>query len=194
MKLRKILCVLMISTIIGAVGCSREETPIIVVPEAQADTVKSGEVYFLNFKPEIAQAYQEIADVYREETGIVINVVTPSFYEDSLKSALVSDDTPPTIFQINGDVGYETWKNFTADLKDTELYQMLEDKNLAITDGDGVYGIPYTIEGYGIIYNDEIMQNYLTLPNKAVNISSMEEVNSYSIFEAVVEDMVCCGN
>ena len=35
------------------------------------------------------------------------------------------------------------------------------DKSLAITGEDGgVYGIPYVVEGYGIIYNDAIMQKY----------------------------------
>ena len=42
---------------------------------------------------------------------------------------------------------------------------------MAITDGDGVYGIPYAVEGYGIIYNDAIMKKYFALPDKAVDIS-----------------------
>ena len=37
---------------------------------------------------------------------------------------------------------------------------------MAITDGDGVYGIPYAVEGYGIIYNDAIMKKYFALPDK----------------------------
>ena len=72
----------------------------------------------------------------------------------------------PTIFQINGPVGYQSWKDYCLDLKDTELYNHLLDKSLAVTSGEGVYGIPYAVEGYGIIYNDEIMQKYFALSNK----------------------------
>ena len=64
----------------------------------------------------------------------------------------------PTLFNINGPIGYQTWKNYCADLKDSQIYEWLADKDMAITDGDGVYGIPYAVEGYGIIYNDAIMK------------------------------------
>ena len=77
-------------------------------------------------------------------------------YEETLKSEIAKDDAP-TLFQINGPVGYQNWKEYTADLKDTELYKHLLNEDLAIKDGDGVYGIPYVEEGYGIIYNQKIM-------------------------------------
>ena len=48
-------------------------------------------------------------------------------------------------------IGYSNWKNFCLDLRDTELYTWQLDKGIAITSGDGVYGIPYVVEGYGII-------------------------------------------
>jgi raffinose/stachyose/melibiose transport system substrate-binding protein len=75
------------------------------------------------------------------------------------------------------------------DLKDTKLYSYLSDKSLAVTEGEGVYGIPYVVEGYGIIYNDAIMKKYFALPDKAVSISSTTEINNYDTLKAVVEDM-----
>ena len=76
-------------------------------------------------------------------------------------------------------IGYSNWKNFCLDLRDTELYTWQLDKGIAITSGDGVYGIPYVVEGYGIIYNDAIMQKYFALSSKAVSFSSMEEVDNF---------------
>ena len=35
-----------------------------------------GEVYFLNFKPEVDQVWQDIAKAYTEETGVAVKVVT----------------------------------------------------------------------------------------------------------------------
>lgn len=148
------------------------------------------EIYFLNFKPEIAEVYERVAEAYEQETGVAVKVVTAAAgtYETRLRSEIVKSD-PPTIFQINGPVGYQNWKEYTADLKDTKLYSYLSDKSLAVTSGDGVYGIPYVVEGYGIIYNDAILRDYFALPDKAVDISSAEEINNFATLKAVVEDM-----
>ncbi len=151
---------------------------------------KAGEIYFLNFKPEIASIYDEVAAAYKAETGVTVNVVTAASgtYEQTLRSEVAKSDAP-TIFQINGPVGYQSWADYCLDLKDTELYSHLSDKSLAVTSGDGVYGIPYVVEGYGIIYNNAIMEKYFALPNKKVSISSAEEINNFDTLKAVVEDM-----
>ena len=144
---------------------------------------KTGSVYYLNFKPEVAEIWEEIADTYTKETGVDVRVITAASgtYEQVLQSEIAKREAP-TLFQINGPIGYETWSKFCLDLKDTELYDHLLDKS-------GVYGIPYVVEGYGIIYNDSIMKKYFALPDKAVSISSAEEINNYDLLKAVVEDM-----
>lgn len=147
-------------------------------------------VYYLNFKPEAADTWEEIAEAYTQETGVEVKVLTAANgnYEQTLKAEIAKRDAP-TLFQINGPVGYETWKNYCADLSDTELYSMLIDKEMAVSDGSSVYGIPYVVEGYGIIYNDEIMQKYFSLPGKGTSFSSMDEVNTYQKMQQLVEDM-----
>lgn len=147
-----------------------------------------GEVYFLNFKPEVADVYQKIADEYKAETGVTLKVVTAASgtYEQTLKSEIAKSD-PPVLFQINGPVGYAAWKDYTADLKDTQLYQHLTDKTMAVTDGTGVYGIPYVVEGYGIIYNNAIMTKYFA--SAGAKAKSMDEINNFATLKAVVEDM-----
>lgn len=146
------------------------------------------EIYYLNFKPEIAEVYEEIATSYEEETGVKLNVVTAASgtYEQTLKSEMAKKDAP-TLFQINGPKGYANWKDYTKDLKNTELYKHLSDKSLAVTDGEGVYGIPYVVEGYGIIYNNAIMEEYFATPG--AKATSMDEINNFATFKAVVEDL-----
>lgn len=148
------------------------------------------EIYFLNFKPEIASVYEKIAEEYKEKTGVTVKVVTAASngYEQTLTSEIAKSD-PPTIFQVNGPVGYRSWADYCADLKDTALYSFLSDKSLAIKDGDSVYGIPYVVEGYGIIYNEEITDKYFALKDRATSFSSMDEINSFSKLKALVEDM-----
>lgn len=147
-------------------------------------------VYFLNFKPEIADIYKEIAKKYEAEKGVKVKVVTAASntYETTLKSEIAKSDAP-TIFQINGPVGYQSWAKYCKDLKDTKLYDYLSDKSLAIKNGDGVFGIPYVVEGYGIIYNNAIMEKYLALKDKAVSISKAEEITSFKLLKEVAEDM-----
>lgn len=158
--------------------------------EVSADTEKVDEIYFLNFKPEIAEIYDKVAADYEAETGVKVKVVTAASgtYEQTLKSEVAKSD-PPTIFQINGPVGYESWKDYCVDLKGTKLYSYLTDPTLAVTSGEGVYGIPYVVEGYGIIYNKAIMEKYFALSNKATEVASMEEINNFETLKAVVEDM-----
>lgn len=153
-------------------------------------TSGKGEVYYLNFKPEIAEIYEEIGKAYEKETGNKLKVVTAASgtYEQTLKSEIEKSDAP-TLFQINGPRGYANWKDYCLDLKDSEIYKHLADKNLAVTVNGGVYGIPYVIEGYGIIYNNAIMEKYFALSGKATEFKSMDEVNSFAKLKAVVEDM-----
>ena len=148
------------------------------------------EIYYLNFKPEIADIYKEIATAYEKETGVKVKVVTAASdsYETTLKSEIAKTDAP-TIFQINGMVGYTAWKNYCLDLKDTKIYSYLLDKDMAIKDSDGIYGIPYVVEGFGIIYNNEIMEKYFALKDKAVSITSAQEIKNFSLLKAVVQDM-----
>ena len=151
---------------------------------------KDADIYFLNFKPEVASVYDKIARAYEDETGIKLRVTTAASgtYEQTLKSE-ISKKEAPTIFQINGPKGYAAWKDYCADLSDTELYQHLTDKSSAIRDGEAVYGIPYVVEGYGIIYNEDITDKYFALQNRATSVESMEDIRSFETLKAVVEDM-----
>lgn len=155
-----------------------------------ATASKAKEIYFLNFKPEIAEVYNSIAKDYEKDTGVKVKVVTAASgtYEQTLKSEIAKSDAP-TIFQINGPVGYQNWKDYCANLKDSKLYSYLTDKNLAVSSNGGVYGIPYVVEGYGIIYNDAIMKKYFALSDKAVPISSSADIKNFDTLKKVVEDM-----
>ena len=147
-----------------------------------------GSVYYLNLKPESEEQWKKIAEDYEKETGVKVKVVTAASgtYEQTLKSEIAKEDAP-TLFQINGPVGYQSWKDYCLDLKDTELYNSLLNKDMAVKDGDGVYGIPYVEEGYGIIYNAAIMNKYFELDG--AKVKSMDEINNFDKLKEVAEDM-----
>ena len=171
-----LLCAVMAASMLT--GCGNADNATATTPatdnktdaaattEAAEKTAEAaGSVYYLNFKPEVDEVWQKLAKEYTEETGVPVKVVTAASgtYEQTLMSEIANKEAS-TLFQINGPIGYQNWKDYCADLKDTDLYSWLMDKSLAITGEDGgVYGIPYVVEGYGIIYNDAIMQKYFAL-------------------------------
>lgn len=167
--------VLSLSSVMLLASCRRDETLTI---------------RYLNFKPESAAIYKELAKAYEEETGVrvIVDTAANNEYESTLTSKMSTDEAP-TLFQINGPRGYANWKDYCADLSDTELYKHLTDKSLAVTSGGKVYGIPYVVEGYGIIYNAAITDKYFALKNRDTTFTSMDEINNFEKFSALVEDM-----
>ncbi len=194
-----LLCASMVASLLTGCGATETEAPATenksteaaVSTEAKADDTANaaGQVYYLNFKPEVSEVWESLAAKYTEETGVPVKVVTAASgtYEQTLMSEIANAEAP-TLFQINGPIGYQNWKDYCADLKDTELYSWLLDKSLAVTGEDGgVYGIPYVVEGYGIIYNNAIMEKYFAMDG--AKAASMDEINNFETLKAVVEDM-----
>ncbi|WP_294431344.1 ABC transporter substrate-binding protein [uncultured Treponema sp.] len=151
---------------------------------------KAASVRFLNFKPEVTEQYKQLAAEYEKQTGVKVIVETAAnnSYEQTLMSKMATKEAP-TLFQINGPKGYARWKDYCADLKNTELYKHLSDKSIAVTADGGVYGIPYAIEGYGIIYNKALTDSYFALPSKETSYSSMDEINTFAKLKEIVADM-----
>ncbi|MDR2444394.1 MAG: ABC transporter substrate-binding protein [Spirochaetaceae bacterium] len=148
-------------------------------------------VYFLNFKPETDKEWNEAAALFTDETGIPMKVVTAASgtYEQTLR-AEISKAKPPTLFNLNGPIGMHNWQGYTADLKNSAIYGWLGDKGLAIGEDGKIYGIPYAIESYGIIYNDAILRKYFALPSRAVkDIDDASGINNFAKLKAIAEDI-----
>lgn len=140
-----------------------------------------GSVYYLNFKPEADAQWQELAQIYEEETGVEVTVVTAASgqYETTLKSEMGKSEAP-TLFQVNGPVGLASWKDYCADLSDTEIYKQLTSEDFALKDGDKVAGIGYVIESYGIICNKKLL---------AEAGYSVDDIKSFADLKNVAEDI-----
>jgi len=149
----------------------------------------TGKVYYLNFKPEQADDWVALAKQYTEETGVQVDVQTAASgtYETTLKSEMAKSEAP-TLFQVNGPVGLQTWKDYAADLSDTEIYAQLNDQSIALTNDDGnPVAIPYVMETYGIIYNKAILEDYIK--TDGAKVTSVDEITSFDTLKSVVEDI-----
>ena len=65
----------------------------------------------------------------------------------------MAKDEAPTLFQVNGPVGLNNWRDYCYDLSGSAVYGELTSDGYALMDGDSVAGIAYVIESYGIIVN-----------------------------------------
>ncbi len=175
--MKKILSVLLVLLAMGTlfVGCSKDDATT---------------VYFLNFKPEVAEIYEnEVIPAFEAANpGYKLKVETAASgtYEQRFNSEVAKSE-PPVIFQVNGPVGLNNQKNSVADLTSTDFYKILGDKSMALKLDDKVAAIPYAVEGYGIIYNNAIMNKYFALDG--AKATSMDDIKNFDTLKAVVEDM-----
>jgi raffinose/stachyose/melibiose transport system substrate-binding protein len=122
-----------------------------------------------------------------------VKVVTAAAgtYESTLTAELDKDEAP-TLFQINGLVGYKSWKNYCLDLTDTDLHKELTSDDFAVISDGKVYGIAYVYEGYGIIVNKKLLKqagyeitdidSYADLKEVAESITSRKDTLGFSAF------------
>lgn len=147
-----------------------------------------GKVYYLNFKPESNDEWQKLAKDYTKETGVEVKVQTAASgtYEQTLKSEIAKSEAP-TLFQVNGPVGYQNWKSYTDDMTDTEPYKQLINKDVALKDGSKVVGVPYAMETYGLIYNKDLLAKYIA--TDGAKIKDVKDIDNFDTLKAVADDI-----
>ena len=179
MKKKKILALVLAASMAGGMlaGCGSTSGG----DETAKGDKSSGKVYYLNFKPEQADQWVELAKEYTDETGVQVDVQTAASgtYESQLKSEMAKDEAP-TLFQVNGPVGLKNWKDYCYDLKDSDIYSQLTSDSYSLKDGDAVDGIAYVIESYGLIVNK-------TLLEKAGY--TLDDIKSFDDLKKVADDI-----
>ena len=145
--------------------------------EAPADGA-AGSVYYLNFKPEADQAWQDLAALYTEQTGVTVKVVTAASgeYSSTLTAEMDKSDMP-TLFQCGNQAGLDTWGDYCYDLTDTAVYKEMttDDFNLFGENGE-VYCIGYCYEAFGIIVNTALLAEAGYELSDITNFESLKSV------------------
>lgn len=184
MKLKGLISSTMIATMLFTSAYAPAGTEAI-------QNVPDGKVYFLNEKPEDDAAWQKIADTYTAKTGVEVTVVSTArgAYDSTLEAEMTTDNMP-TLFTIDGALEYKKWKNYCLDLSHTNIANWVTDKGLLITEQSGVYGLPQSVDSYGLIANKYIFNKYFNLKTRAnTGCNSIDDINSFEKLKAVTEDM-----
>ena len=143
---------------------------------------EKGSVYWLNFKPESDEVLQEVAAMYKAETGVEVKVVTAASgtYESTLLAEM-DKSNPPTLFVIGNQNAVKQWKDYALDLKDTAIAKELNTDAYNLYDENGkLVSIGYCYECYGIIVNPELIE---------AAGHTMDEIKNFAGLKAVAEDI-----
>ncbi|GIO23837.1 ABC transporter substrate-binding protein [Oceanobacillus sp. J11TS1] len=120
-------------------------------------------VDIFQFKVEFKDQFEQIVQDFEEENpDIKINVQTVgggNDYGAALKSSFAAGNEPD-IFNVGGPSDVDEYRDYLADLSDTEAAsQALEGTLDGVEQQNGeILGLPYNQEGYGYIYNKEIFE------------------------------------
>jgi len=150
------------------------------------------DVYVFNAKSENADAMERLCKEYEKEKNVKVKVFSLGTTEagDTLRTAMNSDEKP-TVFSVGAGALAE-WKEggFVKDLSTSipELKSLAESvpESMRLKSKDGEnFGIPYNIEGYGLITNKKMVADLFGLTDTQGFISDFKAAN-YEEFQKLV--------
>lgn len=174
---KTIALLLMLVMILSMTACGNSAAGANPANESEA-----GSVYYLNFKPEAEGAWQELAKVYTEQTGIEVKVVTAAGgnYADTL-NAEMAKDTAPTLFNCGNAQSLKDWADYTLDLTETAFANELSTNDFNLYDESGALkAVGYCYESFGIIVNVDLLE-------KAGY--TLADITNFETLKAVAEDI-----
>lgn len=143
--------------------------------ETAGPTSKGEGIRVYQIKVEIDSQLKDYAKAYEAETGIPVTIESVGGGADNqgtLKGYLASD-TMPDIFTIEGPGHYAVWKDYMADLSNEPW--LAETSAAYIGDDGKVYGFPYAVEGYGLAYNKNLLDQAGIDPTTLTTRTAYEE-------------------
>ncbi|WP_422122254.1 ABC transporter substrate-binding protein [Planococcus sp. X10-3] len=167
-----------IVTVLGACGGGDEENGG-EEPNGEAGGESAGITIFQS-KVEISEQLEAAAAAYTEESGVPVEVIgtTGDDYSQQLQIRL-NNQTGPSIFSLQNAEEAERLSSYLYDLNDMEIVgDIAPDMELMMD--DRLVGIPYGVEGFGIVYNTE-MVDPADIQDYDSFVSTLEDFNAEGI-------------
>jgi raffinose/stachyose/melibiose transport system substrate-binding protein len=200
MKLRKLLGILLATTMIFSLvltGCAKKEDATegtnnegTATEEPKAEETDKEEpaaeqpaaakkIIVFQSKVEITDQLEACAEAYTAETGVEVEVwgTTGDDYLQQLKIKL-GNNQGPTVFSLAPGSESEELKAYLADLSDLTFVGDIA-ANMANEIDGKVVGIPYTMEGFGLVYNKSLID--------------ASKVTNYDTFVQMLKDQKAAG-
>ncbi|WP_274361720.1 sugar ABC transporter substrate-binding protein [Paenibacillus thermotolerans] len=157
-KVKKLLCLLMVAALVAAVaGCAGGKNNNQAAPNNQAGTAKLKKISIFQSKVEIAEQLEALAGQYTQETGNPVEVwgSAGDAYMTQLQAKLAAGEGP-SIFSVASGSEVEKFKSYYYDMSNEDYVKNIA-PNMAPTVDGKVVGIPYGVEGFGLVYNKSLV-------------------------------------
>lgn len=144
-----------------------------------AGAAPAGQVYYLNFKPEADELWQELAALYTERTGVPVRVETASggIYRATLRASIEEGGEPPTLFHCGSHADLALWGNYCLDLTDTAIHKQQTTDDFNLLDSDGrVRCLGFCYEAFGLIVNKTLLAAAGYQPKNITNFASLRTI------------------
>ncbi|GAA0469812.1 ABC transporter substrate-binding protein [Alkalibacillus silvisoli] len=157
MKFNKLFFALFVSALLVLAACGSDNGD---AEDAEGDTDEGGEVEQISVfqsKVEISEPLEELAEMYEEETGIEVDVwgTTGDDYLSQLQVRLNSNQGPSIMSVQNIQVA-DQLDSYLYDLSDMDVADDIA-PDMALEFEDRLVGLPYGIEGFGLVYNKDLV-------------------------------------
>lgn len=135
------------------------------------DKATADEIVIFQSKVEITDQLEALAEEYEDETGVKVEVwtTTGDDYFQQLKTKL-GNNQGPTVLSVNPGAETLQLKSYLADLSDLSFIDKIAEGMANEVDGK-VVGIPYTVEGFGMVYNKDMID-----PSEVTDYDSFTEM------------------
>ncbi len=145
----------------------------------QAESTSAKKIVLFQSKVEIIDQLEKLAEDYKKEKGVEIEVIgtTGDDYFQQLK-AKMSSNQGPTVFSVYPGAETEQMAAYLENLSDLSFVNDIA-QGMASKIDDKVVGIPYTVEGFGMVYNK--------------NLIDPSTVNNYDSFVKMLEEQKANG-
>lgn len=146
---------------------------------SSAPAASANKIVVFQSKVEIIDQLEAAAKAYQDETGVEVEVrgTTGDDYFQQLKADLANNQGP-TIFSLAPGAEVTQVANYLADLSDIAFADAIAENMASEVDGK-IVGIPYTVEGFGIVYNKDLIKP--------------EDVKDYDSFLKMMQDQKANG-
>lgn len=175
-----LLALVMVLSLAACGGSKTEESANTNTPAAEGSSA-TGKVYYLNFKPEADQAWQELAKTYTEQTGVEVKVVTAASGEyNNTLTAEMGKSEAPTLFQCGNAQSLLDWGDYCLDLTGTKVLDEMTTGDFNLVQDGEVKAIGYCYEAFGIIVNKALLKEAGY---------ELSDITNFETLKAVAEDI-----
>ena len=176
-----LLTLAMVLSLAACGGEKKEEKPADTSTPATETPAATGKVYYLNFKPEADQAWQDLAKTYTAQTGVEVKVVTAASGEyNTTLTAELGKSEAPTLFQCGNAQALLDWGDYCMDLTGTKVLGEMTTSDFNLVEDGATKAIGYCYEAFGIIVNKALL--------KTAGYE-LSDITNFETLKAVAEDI-----